>query len=500
MRSFSKILIANRGEIAVRIARACREMELGSVAVYSEADRGALHATAADTAICIGPAPSAESYLDIRRLLDAARETGADAIHPGYGFLAENAAFAQAVEDAGLVFIGPTPDSIAAMGDKPAARKVAAEAGVPLAPADENPPVAGAGLVTAAERVGYPVLIKAAAGGGGKGMRIVRQAEQLGTEFEAAGREATSAFGDGRLFLERYIERPRHVEIQVLADTHGDVVHLGERECSIQRRHQKIIEETPSPALTPELRRAMAEAALSITRKVGYRGAGTVEFLLDETGNFFFLEMNTRLQVEHPVTELVTGIDLVQAQLRIAAGEPLWFGQDDISPRGHAFESRICAEDPARGFLPSPGRIAMLREPSGPGVRVDSGVRPGFEIPLYYDPLLAKLCTWGADRDQARRRMIAALNGYVILGCTTGIAFLADVFRHQAFISGQTHTHFIEQHLTDWRPPAKNLATAMIAAAITSLRPLSVAVNTAGVEDQSPWTTLGDWRMGSGKS
>lgn len=499
MPRFSKVLIANRGEIAVRIARACREMGLGSVAIYSEADASSLHVASADAAVCIGPPPSVSSYLNIERILDAARTTGADAIHPGYGFLAENAGFARAVEESGLVFIGPSPESIAAMGDKPAARRTAAAAGVPLAPADEDPPVEPQQLAAAAARVGYPVLVKAAAGGGGKGMRIVRQPEQLATEFEAAGREATAAFGDGRLFLERYIERPRHIEIQILADSSGHVVHLGERECSIQRRHQKLIEESPSPAVDAALRHRMVTAAIAIARSVAYRGAGTVEFLLDPNGAFYFLEMNTRLQVEHPVTELVTGIDLVQAQLRVAAGESLWLTQDEIHWRGHAIECRICAEDPAKGFLPAPGRILALHEPAGPGIRVDSGVHQGFEIPVFYDPLLAKISCWAADRDGARRRMATALEEYVILGCASGISFLRDVLGHPAFARGDTHTHFIEQHFPNWQPSEKLLDLALIGAAIAALRKAPSPGSKGVDEDISPWMTMGSWRLGSGR-
>jgi acetyl-CoA carboxylase biotin carboxylase subunit len=501
MASISRVLIANRGEIAVRIARACRESGLESVAVYSEADAHAPHVAAADAAVCIGPPPSAQSYLDIERVLAAARATRADAIHPGYGFLAENAVFARAVEDAGLIFIGPRPESVAAMGDKPAARKTARAAGVPLAPALEETPAEETDLVRAAEDIGYPLLVKAAAGGGGKGMRIVRKQQDLVAAFEAAGREAQAAFGDGRLFLERYLERPRHIEIQILADAAGNVIHLGERECSIQRRHQKIVEESPSAAVDASLRSRMAQAAIAVARSVNYRGAGTVEFLVDDAGQFYFLEMNTRLQVEHPVTELVTGIDLVQAQLRIAAGETLWLRQEDVRARGHAIECRICAEDPARDFLPAPGRILALHEPAGPGIRVDSGIRRGFEVPLYYDPLLAKICAYGSDREEARRRMVAALGDYVILGCTTGIAFLRELLQHPAFACADTHTHFIDEHFAGWRAPDSRIDVAAIAAAIASMRRQTPSSShTADDGAESPWTTLGPWRIGGGAS
>ncbi len=500
MRPLRRVLIANRGEIAVRIARGCRERCVETVAVYSEADVLAPHVVAADTAVCIGASPSTQSYLNIERIVDAARATGADAVHPGYGFLAENAAFASAVENAGLTFIGPRPESIAAMGDKPAARKKAREAGVPVAEACEEPPGETAALTDAADQIGYPLLVKAAAGGGGKGMRVVRERGELVAAFEAASREAAAAFGDDRVFLERYLEQPRHVEIQILADEYGDAIHLGERECSIQRRHQKVVEESPSPAVDADLRTRMTEAALSVARSVEYRGVGTVEFLLDASGNYFFLEMNTRLQVEHPVTELVTGIDLVQAQLRVAAGERLWLRQRDVIQRGHAIECRICAEDPAKGFLPSPGRIVGLREPVGPGLRVDSGIRPGFEVPIYYDPLLAKICAFGSDREEARRRMVTALGNYVILGCTTGIAFLRELLQHDAFIRGETHTHFIDQHFANWQPQSRALDTAAIAAAILATQPISRKSSAAPPVNatSSPWTTLGAWRLGGG--
>jgi len=477
--------------------RACREARLETVAVYSEADVRSPHVFEADAAVCIGPPPSSESYLDIGRILDAARTTQADAVHPGYGFLAENAAFARAVEEAGLIFIGPGPDAIAAMGDKTFARQTVAAVGVPVVPADENPPRDAEGLAAAARQVGYPLLIKAAAGGGGKGMRVVRKEEDLSSSFSAAAREALGAFGDDRLFLERYIDHPRHIEIQILADGRGNVVHLGERECSIQRRHQKILEETPSAALNSSLRQQIAEAGVAAARSVSYRNAGTVEFLLDPEGNFYFLEMNTRLQVEHPITELVTGIDIVQAQLRIASGKPLWLRQEDIVARGHAIECRIYAEDPAHQFLPSPGTIRQLHEPHGPGVRVDSGIMAGFEVPIYYDPLLAKVSVWAEGREAARRRMISALSDYAVLGCTTCIPFLLDVLEHPAFIRGETNTHFIEDHFSGWSGRERHKIIAAIAAAIDAARAKPEATGRAvPAAARSPWTTLGHWRLG----
>ncbi|MCK6554609.1 acetyl-CoA carboxylase biotin carboxylase subunit [Candidatus Binatia bacterium] len=499
MPAIRRVLIANRGEIAVRIMRACRELGIATIAVYSEADAHAPHVLCADDAVCVGPPPGHESYLNIPRIVAAAQGTDADAVHPGYGFLAENAAFAAAVEAAGLTFIGPSPRAIAAMGDKTLARQTVAAAGVPVVPANEDPPRDAEQLAAAAATLGYPLLIKAAAGGGGKGMRIVRAGADLAQSFSAAAREALGAFGDDRLFLERYVERPRHVEVQVLADNHGSVVHLGERECSIQRRHQKIVEETPSPAVDPALRRRMTDAALAAARSVGYRNAGTVEFLLDADGSFYFLEMNTRLQVEHPITELVTGLDLVHAQIRVAGGEPLWVQQDDIRPRGHAIECRVYAEDPAHGFLPSPGTIRYLREPFGPGIRVDSGIAAGFAVPLYYDPLLAKISVWGEDREAARRRMLGALGDCVILGCMTCIPFLIDILEHPAFARGETHTHFIEDHIPAWPGRTRHQLVAAIAAAIDSSRRTAVAADgTAPATPETPWQTLGLWRLGRG--
>jgi acetyl-CoA carboxylase, biotin carboxylase subunit len=439
------LLVANRGEIAVRIVRAARERGIRTIAVYSEVDRLAPHVLAADEAYLIGPAPSSESYLKADRLIEVALEAGADAIHPGYGFLAERADFARAVEDAGLIFVGPRSETISAMGDKTEARRRMTEAGVPIVPglteAVDDPDAA----VAAAEEIGYPVLLKASAGGGGKGMRVVADSDELPRAFEAAAREALAAFGDGSVYLERYLDRPRHIEIQVLGDAHGNVVHLGERECSIQRRHQKLIEEAPSPVLTPEERAAMGEAAVLAAQAVSYRGAGTIEFLYQD-GEFFFLEMNTRIQVEHPVTELVTGIDLVDWQLRVASGEPLTFSQEDIELTGHAIECRITSEDPNQGFLPSTGTLTHLSIPSGPGVRWDGGVLEGSEVTLHYDPLLAKLIVYGSDRTHAIDRMARALEELVIAGLESCAGFHRRVMAEEAFRAGDLTIRYLEEH------------------------------------------------------
>ncbi|HEX9186779.1 MAG TPA: acetyl-CoA carboxylase biotin carboxylase subunit, partial [Vicinamibacteria bacterium] len=414
-RAFGTVLVANRGEIAVRVIRACREMGIRSVAVFSEADREALHVRLADAALPIGPAPSRESYLSIDRVLAAARASGADAVHPGYGFLAENAAFARACEEAGIAFIGPRSATIALMGEKTSARREAVAAGVPVVPGTLEPIADERALAREAERIGYPVMLKAAAGGGGKGLRLVATPAGLLPALARARSEAKGAFGDESVYLEKAVARPRHVEIQVLADHHGNAVHLFERECSIQRRHQKVVEESPSPLVTPELRERMGALAVALVRRVGYVNAGTLEFLVDADRNPYFLEMNTRLQVEHPVTEMVTGVDLVQQQIRIAQGEPLPFRQEDLTQRGHAIECRVYAEDPDNGFLPSPGRIVALRPPGGPGVRDDSGVCEGGEVGVHYDPLVSKLVAWGESRDEAIRRMRRAVAEYRIV-------------------------------------------------------------------------------------
>jgi len=443
--AMDSVLIANRGEIAVRVIRACRELGLRAVAVYSEVDRTAPHVLLADEAWLIGPAPSAESYLRSDRILEAAARARVDAIHPGYGFLSERASFARAVNEAGFIFVGPTADTIAAMGDKSEARRRMIAAGVPIVPGTDGPLEDEEAALRAAREIGYPVLLKAVAGGGGKGMRVVDSEEELPRALDAASREALGAFGDGAVYLERCLDRPRHIEIQILGDGSGRVIHLGERECSIQRRHQKVIEEAPSPALTPELRATIGEAAVRAGEAVDYSGAGTVEFLVQD-GAFHFLEMNTRIQVEHPVTELVTGIDLVQWQLRVAAGERLLLDQSDVVMNGHAIECRITAEDPAGGFLPSTGRIRHLELPAGPGVRWDGGVTTGTEIGLHYDPLLGKLIVHAPTREEAILRMGRALDELVIEGVETSSPFLRRVMDESDFRSGQLSIRYLEEH------------------------------------------------------
>jgi acetyl-CoA/propionyl-CoA carboxylase biotin carboxyl carrier protein len=438
MPPFTKVLVANRGEIAIRVCRTLRELEIGSVAVYSEADRGSLHAAIADEAYLVGPGPPAESYLNQERILDAATRAGAQAVHPGYGFLAENADFARAVEAAGLTWIGPPPEAMELMGSKVAARQTMSAAGVPIIPGTTEPAGSAGEVRRLGDELGWPIAIKASAGGGGKGLKVVGSPEEVDRAFEAARREGQAYFSDPAVYVERYLEDPRHVEVQVLADAHGAVIHLGERDCTIQRRHQKLVEETPSPAVDDELRAKIGHIAVEAARAVGYRSAGTIEGLLSREGEYFFLEMNTRLQVEHTVTELVTGLDLVREQVLIAAGEPLWLTQDEVRLNGHAIECRINAEDPSTGFLPSPGRITSYREPSGPGVRVDSGVTTGSEVVGLYDPLVAKLCTHGIDRDHARRRMLRALGEYEIDGVKTLVGFHRALLEHPCFSAGET--------------------------------------------------------------
>ena len=444
----NKILIANRGEIALRIMRTAREMGIKTVAVFSEADRNALHVRYADEAICIGPAASGQSYLVIEKIVEAARVTGADAIHPGYGFLSENADFADRVEAAGLTFIGPTGDSMRMIGSKIAAKATAEKHHIPLVPGTSKAIDDLQEAKAVAAKIGFPILIKASAGGGGKGMRIVNEPGHFEEQMKLAVSEATSAFGDGAVFIERYVGSPRHVEIQVLGDKHGNVVHLFERECSIQRRHQKVVEEAPSSVLTPEMREAMGSCAVRIAKACNYFGAGTVEFLLDEDKNFYFLEMNTRLQVEHPVTECITGLDLVREQIKIARGEPLSFTQKDLKINGHAIEVRVYAEDPANNFLPDIGKLQTYRIPQGPGVRVDDGFEEGMDIPIYYDPMIAKLITWDHDRPQAIAKMIRAIDEYDITGVTTTLAFCRFVMGHEAFVSGHFDTHFVRDHFS----------------------------------------------------
>src|SRR5882724_1851352 len=465
----AKVLVANRGEIAVRVIRACREQSIASVAVFSEADREALHVQMADEAYPIGPPAPNESYLAIDKLVRVAKAAGADAVHPGYGFLAENAAFAEACVAAGLVFIGPPPQAIRALGDKTAARRIARELGVPTV-AGTFEPVAGEAAVRAAARqIGYPLMIKASMGGGGKGMRAVHAEGELVAALGLAQREASYSFGDGAVYLERLLLEPRHIEVQVLADAHGHVVHLGERECSIQRRHQKLVEESPSPFVDAAMRGQLGEAACRIAKAAGYVNAGTVEFLVDADRNFYFLEMNTRLQVEHPVTELVTGVDLVKLQIRIAAGQPLGFAQEDVVWRGSAIECRVYAEDPDENFFPSPGTITRLAEPSGPGIRLDSGVYEGFAVPIDYDPLLAKLAAWAGTRGEAIARMSRALGEYHVAGIRTNLAFFRRLLDDPVFGEGLLDTGFIGAFLARSAPPHDDPELAAIAALVAAI-------------------------------
>lgn len=496
---FRKILIANRGEIAVRIAQTARQMGVAVAAVYSEPDRDALHVRVADEVWPLAGRSSAETYLRGERVIEIARSCGAEAIHPGYGFLSENAEFAEQCAAAGIVFIGPSPAAIRAMGDKIVAKEAATRAGVPVVPGWSPPANASIDEIARhAAEIGYPVLIKAAAGGGGKGMRVVEKPTDLPAGVEAARREAQAAFGDARIFAEKYIANPRHVEVQVFGDGRGNVVHLFERECSIQRRHQKIIEESPSPALSPQLRDKITSAAVRLAQAVGYANAGTVEFMVDPQGAFYFLEMNTRLQVEHPVTELVTGCDLVRAQLEVAAGGALPFKQDDLRQDGHAIECRIYAEDAARGFLPSTGTIAAFAAPLGPGVRVDGGVADGSRVETYYDPMLAKLIVWGRSRPEALARMGDALRRFVVLGVTTNIEFLQGVVAHPEFAAGRTDTHFLERHRIEVGGEIR--PEAYLAAALASR---TMPVGDSGgrpARVQSPWELAGAWRGTGGKA
>jgi pyruvate carboxylase subunit A len=443
---FNKVLIANRGEIAIRIMRACWELGIKTVAVYSEADKKSLHVTLADEAYCIGKAPAAKSYLNIEAILNVAEKAKVDAIHPGYGFLAENAEFARAVKKAGFEFIGPNPDAIEAMGSKINAKKIMKKAGVPLIPGSEGAIEDIDEAIDIAEAIGFPVVVKASAGGGGMGMSVAYNKEELKEVIESAKNIAKSAFGDPTVFIEKYLENPRHIEIQLLGDKHGNIIHLGDRECSIQRRHQKLIEEAPSPIMTEELRERMGEAAIKAGKAINYDSAGTVEFLY-ENGKFYFLEMNTRVQVEHTVTEQVTGIDIVKAMIKIAAGEELTLKQEDVEIRGHAIECRINAEDPLNDFVPCPGKIKLYRSPGGPGVRIDSGVCGGAEIPPYYDPMIAKLITYGNSREEAIVRMRRALKEYVIVGVTTNMPFHRAVLEDEKFIRGEISTHYVEQNM-----------------------------------------------------
>jgi len=495
---FKRVLVANRGEIAVRIIRACRTLGISPVAVYSEADAQSLHVRLADTAVLLGAPEPGESYLAIDKLIDAAKKTGCEAVHPGYGFLAERAAFARAVIEAGLTWIGPPPEAIDLLGDKVASRVTMAKAGIPVIPGFSSGEPDLEVFRAEAKKIGYPLLIKAAAGGGGKGMRIVQEPSAMEEAISGAMREAQGAFGDSRVFLEKWVEQPRHVEFQIFADTHGEAIHLFERECSIQRRHQKVVEETPSVALTPQLRKEMGEAAVATAKAAGYVNAGTVEFLLDKNGKFYFLEVNTRIQVEHPVTEEVVGVDLVAEQFRVTSGERLSWRQDELRQRGHAIEARIYAEDPAAGFLPAAGPLLYLEEPRGPGIRVESGVIEGVGVPVHYDPIMAKVIAWGPDRLSAARRLILALEHYVALGVPTTASFLRDVLASEPFARGETQTDFIDRHFKNWSGGTeKDKQTALIVAAVMSQQAKTGKIRTAQTAAiPTPWEILGSWRIG----
>ncbi len=501
MPPFDKILIANRGEIAIRIIRACHEMGIRTVAVYSDADRDALHVRFAHEAYPIGPAPSTESYLRIDKILEVAKESGAEAIHPGYGFLAENAKFSRACSEAGIVFIGPPPEAMEAVGDKVRARKLMTDAGVPVVPGTPPLPDDEKKVAELAANIGYPVLLKASAGGGGKGMRIVRNPSELGSLLAQARGEAASAFGDDTVFLEKYVERPRHIEVQILADRNGNCIHLGERECSIQRRHQKLIEESPSPVVDAGTREKIGSLAVKAVQAAGYVNAGTVEFLRGADGSFYFMEVNARLQVEHPVTEMVTGIDLVKAMIDVAAGGELPLQQDEINLRGHAIECRIIAEDPWHNFVPSPGTIRGQRQPNGMGIRYDGGTYAGYTVPMFYDPLIGKLITWGQDREEAIARMARALQEMRIDGLPTSISFHSQLMRHPAFRAGKLHTGFLEE-FTELLSPEDNPwlnEIAVVAAAVAHFRRIEQqsARRAAGTQDAgSPWKWDGrrGWR------
>jgi acetyl-CoA carboxylase biotin carboxylase subunit len=494
---FSKVLVANRGEIAIRVMRTAREMGIETVAVYSDVDADSPHVITADESVFLGKADPAASYLNVDKIISAAKQTRAEAIHPGYGFLAENPAFARRVVEEGLVFIGPPANVMEDLGNKTVARRIMSESKVPIIPGMISSEADVSRLSAAADEIGYPVIVKAAAGGGGKGMRIVRAPEELAHAVELAKSEALNAFGDATVYLEKCLDRPKHVEFQILADTRGNVVHVFERECSIQRRHQKIVEETPSPAVDNDLREKMGAAAVAAARAAGYVNAGTVEFLLDSSGRFYFLEVNTRLQVEHPVTEMTTGLDLVRAQFEIAAGEPLRFGQQDLTRRGHAIECRIYAENPEADFMPSPGKILFVRIPEGPGVRFDHGIQTGYQVPVNYDPILGKLVVWAEDRPAAVKRMIRSLRECVILGVKTPIEFLIEVLSSPEFKAGNTHTCFIRDYCAAWEPDRKE--DPLAAMGFVAHEMVTRAVATSPDEPllksgrQSPWHTLGSW-------
>lgn len=499
---FGKLLVANRGEIAVRVIRTCQEMGIRTVAIYSDADRGALHVRMADEAVRVGPAPSGESYLRIDRILEAAKATGAEAIHPGYGFLSERGAFVTACKEAGITFVGPPAEAIDAMGDKTEARQRMIAAGVPVVPGMEEPESDVAKARAFAANIGFPVMIKAASGGGGRGMRRVDGEAEFDEAFASAQREALGAFGDDRVYVEKFLEKPRHVEIQVFADSQGNCVHLFERECSVQRRHQKVLEESPSPILDEKMREEMGAVAVRAAQAVGYVGAGTCEFLVDAHRNFYFLEMNTRLQVEHPVTELRTGVDLVRWQLEVAAGRPLPMTQDEIPSNGHAIEARINAEDPSRGFMPSPGKITYLRLPGGPGTRIDGGVYPGYTVPMAYDSMIAKLIVWAPDRTQAIERLQRALSEFVVKGITTNIGYLKRIVAHPEFLSGDYDTTFLARHGDELgaKPDPDLARVALVASAVyqhqlDKNRAKKLALSAGGADaGRSRWAEIGRMR------
>jgi acetyl-CoA carboxylase biotin carboxylase subunit len=494
-----KLLVANRGEIALRVMRTAREMGIATVAVYSDADKHAPFVRFADEAVRLGPPPSNQSYLLMDSIIEAAKETGAQAIHPGYGFLSENAEFSERVEAAGLIFMGPRADAIRTMGDKLSAKAAVANFDVPLVPGSDGEVTSIEEAREALERTGFPVLIKASAGGGGKGMRIVEREEDFAEQMELAVNEATSAFGNGAVFVEKYVTSPRHIEFQILADEHGNIVHVYDRECSVQRRHQKVIEEAPSPVLTDEVRKQMGEAAVNVARACNYRGAGTVEFIYDENHNFYFLEMNTRLQVEHPVTELVTDIDLVREMIHIAEGKPLSIKQGDIEIRGHAIELRVYAENPANNFLPDIGRLHVYERPDGPGVRVDDGFEQGMDVPIYYDPMISKLCTFAEDRESAMDRMIRAIDEYTIVGVETTLGFGKFVMQHEAFRSGNFDTHFVGKYfepkmLEQEASESQELAGVAVAAMISSSSNRKVGTSF----EESNKSRVSEWRSKRG--
>lgn len=498
---FKKVLVANRGEIAVRIMKACQEMGIKTVAVYSDVDAGAPHVNMADEAVSLGDPTPSESYLNIQKIIEAAQSTGAEAIHPGYGFLAENPDFSQACIDTGIVFIGPKPKVITLMGDKIEAKKIMEKAEVPIIPGYHGIQQDTTSLIKEGKKIGFPLLVKAAAGGGGKGMRIVHSEDSLAEAIEGAKRESKSAFGDDTVFLEKYLDKPRHIEFQILADEHGNTIHLFERECSIQRRHQKIIEETPSPVMTPKLREKMGKAAVAAAEAAGYSNAGTVEFMLDGKLNFYFMEMNTRLQVEHPITEMTTGIDLAKWQLRIASGQELTLKQKDLFQRGHALECRIYAEDPQNGFLPSIGDLKRVEVPIGPNIRNDTGIETDMKVTPYYDPMLAKLIVSSENRHESIDKMIWALSHYLVLGVTTNIAFLKKVLEHSEFRKGNITTHFIDNHFKEWMVAKRKLPIDAVIAlavydAIHTKREEIVRYKEA--DPHSPWKHVGRWRMGAG--